>query len=112
MADLISREINEAKFLEIVNALYPKPEENSKGALTKWENKVSLIQDIYTGPTNNMIAGTAWGALNAMTERLDWYRSARGGNTESMAAAASGFDVATNNEKARILSAVRELTAA
>lgn len=112
MADLISREINEAKFLEIVNALYPKPEENSKGALTKWENKVTLLQDIYTGPTNNMIAGTAWGALNAMTERLDWYRSARGGNTESMAAAASGFDVATNNEKARILSAVRELTAA
>lgn len=112
MADLISREITEAKFLDIVQALYPKPEENAKGALTKWENKVALIQDIYTGPTNNMIAGTAWGALNAMTERLDWYRSARKGSTESMAAAASGFDVATNNEKARILSAVRELTAA
>ena len=111
MADLISREINEAKFLEIVSKVYPKPEENAKGAMTKWENKISLIQDIYNGPTNNMIAGTAWGALNAMTERLDWYRSARKGNTESMAAAASGFDVATNNEKARILSAVRELTA-
>jgi len=112
MADLISREINEAKFLEIVTALYPKPDKDSKGSMTKWENKVALIQDIYTGPTNNMIAGTAWGALNAMTERLDWYRAARGGNTESMAAAASGFDVATNSEKARILSAVRELTAA
>jgi hypothetical protein len=59
-----------------------------------------------------MIAGTAWGALNAMTERLDWYRTARGGNNESMAAAASGFDVATNAEKARIMSAVKELTAA
>lgn len=111
MADLISREITEAKFLDIVTTLYPKPEENGKGSMTKWENKVSLIQDIYTGPTNNMIAGTAWGALNAMTERLDWYRSSRGGNTESMAAAASGFDVATNAEKARILSAVKELTA-
>ena len=62
------------------NALYPKPEENSKGAMTKWENKVALIQDIYTGPTNYMIAGTAWGALNAMTERLDWYRVARKGS--------------------------------
>lgn len=112
MAELIEREINEAKFLEIVGKVYPKPEENAKGALTKWENKIALIQDIYNGPTNNMIAGTAWGALNAMTERLDWYRVARKGNTESIAAAASGFDVATNNEKARILSAVRELTAA
>lgn len=111
MAELITREITEAKFLEIVSAVYPKPEENSKGAFTKWENKVALLQDIYNGPTNNMIAGTAWGALNAMTERLDWYRAARKGNTESMAAAASGFDVATNSEKARILSAVRELTA-
>ena len=111
MAELIQREINEAKFLEIVGKVYPKPEENSKGALTKWENKVALLQDIYNGPTNNMIAGTAWGALNAMTERLDWYRSPRNNNTESIAAAASGFDVATNSEKARILSAVRELTA-
>ena len=111
MAELIEREINEAKFLEIVGKVYPKPEENSKGALTKWENKVALLQDIYNGPTNNMIAGTAWGALNAMTERLDWYRSPRNNNTESIAAAASGFDVATNSEKARILSAVKELTA-
>jgi len=112
MSDLIAREIDEAKFLEIVHALYPKPEQDAKGSMTKWENKVSLIQDIYYGPTNNMIAGTAWGALNAMTERLDWYRTARGGNNESMAAAASGFDVATNAEKARIMSAVKELTAA
>jgi hypothetical protein len=59
-----------------------------------------------------MIAGTAWGALNAMTERLDWYRTARSNNQESMSAAASGFDVATNAEKGRILSAVKELTAA
>jgi hypothetical protein len=57
-----------------------------------------------------MIAGTAWGALNALTERLDWYRTGRNGNDESVRAAASGFDVATNSEKARILSAVKSMT--
>jgi phage/plasmid-like protein (TIGR03299 family) len=111
-AELYTREIDAAKFFEIVSAVYPKPEKDAKGSMTKWENKIDTINSIYTGPTNNMIAGTAWGALNAMTERLDWYRTARKGSTESMSAAASGFDVATNSEKARILSAVKELTAA
>ena len=111
-AELYAREIDAAKFFDIVSAVYPKPEKDAKGSMTKWENKIDMINSIYMGPTNNMIAGTAWGALNAMTERLDWYRTARKGSTESMSAAASGFDVATNTEKARILSAVRELTAA
>jgi len=111
-AELYAREIDAAKFFDIVSAVYPKPEKDAKGSMTKWENKIDMINSIYMGPTNNMIAGTAWGALNAMTERLDWYRTARKGSTESMSAAASGFDVATNSEKARILSAVRELTAA
>jgi hypothetical protein len=111
-AELYAREIDAAKFFDIVSAVYPKPEKDAKGSMTKWENKIDMINSIYMGPTNNMISGTAWGALNAMTERLDWYRTARKGSTESMSAAASGFDVATNTEKARILSAVRELTAA
>ena len=111
--DLIQKEITDQKFFDLINMVYPRPAEDaSKGAKTKWENKVDTLNTIYTGETNYMIAGTAWGALNAMTERLDWYRSARGGNTESMAAAASGFDVATNSEKARILSAVKSLVAA
>jgi phage/plasmid-like protein (TIGR03299 family) len=111
-AELYAREVSAEKFFDIVSAIYPKPEKDAKGSMTKWENKIDTINSIYTGPTNNMIAGTAWGALNAITERLDWYRTARKGSTESMSAAASGFDVATNSEKARILSAVRELTAA
>lgn len=104
--------INEKQFFDLITTLYPKPEQDAKGSMTKWENKIDLINSIYTGPTNNMIAGTAWGAMNALTERLDWYRTARGGNTESMAAAASGFDVATNAEKNRIYSAVKSLVTA
>ena len=56
-----------------------------------------------------MIAGSAWGAFNALTERLDWYRSARSGNNESMLASASGFDPAINAEKNRLLKVVQNV---
>lgn len=103
--------VSDKQFFDLVTMLYPKPEKDSKGSMTKWENKIDIINSIYTGPTNNMIAGTAWGAMNALTERLDWYRKPRG-NGEGAAAAASGFDVATNTEKNRIYSAVKSLVAA
>jgi phage/plasmid-like protein (TIGR03299 family) len=111
--NLIQTTITDQQFFDLITAVYPKPEQDaSKGSKTKWENKVDTINSIYTGPTNYMIAGTAWGALNAMTERLDWYRTGRNGSNDSVMAAASGFDVATNSEKARILSAVKSLVAA
>mgnify|MGYP003347118492 CR=1 FL=1 len=110
--ELFEREVSDKKFSEIINALYPKPEADKKGSLKKWENKVGLINDIYTGEFNGMISGTAWGAFNALTERLDWYRSARGENSESMYAAASGFDVAVTAEKNRLLKVVKDLIAA
>ena len=104
---MIEKEITAQQFNEIVLAAYPKPEKDSKGAVKKWENKIDVINDIYTGEFNGMIAGTAWGAFNALTERLDWHRSARGGNNESILAAASGFDPSITAEKNRLLSVVR-----
>ena len=105
-------EINNDKFQDIIRTAYPMPEKDAKGALSKWQTKLELIEDIYTGPTNHMIAGTAWGALNAMTERLDWYRSGRKGNNESILASASGFDPAINAEKNRLASVVKTLVTA
>ena len=107
---MIETEITAQQFNEIILAAYPKPDKDVKGAIKKWENKVDTINDIYTGEFNGMIAGNAWGAFNALTERLDWYRSARGGNNESILASASGFDPAINAEKNRLLKIVRELT--
>ena len=104
---MITKEITAQDFNNIILAAYPKPETDSKGSLKKWENKVDMINDIYTGEFNGMISGNAWGAFNALTERLDWYRSARSGNNESMFAAASGFDPATNAEKNRLLTVVQ-----
>jgi len=104
---MIAKEISAKDFNDIILAAYPKPDLDTKGAVKKWENKVDMINDIYTGEYNGMISGNAWGAFNALTERLDWYRSARGGNSESIFAAASGFDPAINAEKNRLLTIVQ-----
>ena len=107
---MIETQITQDKFMEIVLKAYPRPEEDKKGAVSKWNTKVELIEDIYTGQFNHTIAGTAWGALNAMTERLDWYRSGRKGNNESVLAGASGFDPVINVEKNRLNGIVKQLT--
>jgi phage/plasmid-like protein (TIGR03299 family) len=104
---MIAKEISAQDFNNIILAAYPKPEKDNKGSFKKWENKVDVINDIYTGEFNGMIAGNAWGAFNALTERLDWYRSARGGSNESILASASGFDPAINAEKNRLLKIVQ-----
>ena len=109
---LFAQSVNDEKFFDIIAAAYPKPEADTKGSMTKWTNKVDTLFDIWNGPTEVGIKGTAWGAYNALTERLDWFRNPRGGNAESVLAAASGFDAATNAEKNRLLSVVKELVAA
>ena len=107
---LIQTEITKAKFDAILEAVYPRPDKDAKGAVKKWETKVDLLEEIYGSDTTNMIAGTAWGAFNALTERLDWFRKGRGERgAENVAAAASGFDPVTNAEKGRILKAVKEI---
>jgi phage/plasmid-like protein (TIGR03299 family) len=106
---MIEKEVSAQQFNDIVLAAYPKPEDGKKVAITKWTNKIDVINDIYTGEFNGMIAGNAWGAFNALTERLDWYRSARGGNNESILAAASGFDATITAEKNRLLTVVQNV---
>lgn len=111
-AALYAAAVTDNQFFDIVSAAYPKPDEDIKGSMTKWQNKVDALFDIYNGPTESTIRGTAWGAYNALTERLDWFRSPRGGNAENAYAAASGFDAATNVEKGRLLSIVKEVAVA
>jgi phage/plasmid-like protein (TIGR03299 family) len=105
---MIQTELSAKQFNDILLTAYPKPDKDSKQALTKWTNKIDMLNDIYTGEFNHMISGNAWGALNAMTERIDWFR----GQGETKLAAASGFDVATNAEKNRLMKIVNDFVAA
>jgi phage/plasmid-like protein (TIGR03299 family) len=105
--ELFKQEITNAEFSKLIQSIYPKPEKDAKGALKKWENKVILIDDLYhNSPTNANIKGTKWGAFNALTERLDYFRSGRG-NSETLMAGASGFDPVLTAEKNKILKLVK-----
>ena len=104
---LYTQSITDAEFSKLIQAIYPKPEKDAKGAMKKWENKVVLLDDLYqNSPTNATIKGTKWGAFNALTERLDYYRSGRG-NSETLMAGASGFDPVLTAEKNKILKLVK-----
>jgi phage/plasmid-like protein (TIGR03299 family) len=107
--ELFKQEITDKQFQDIVKAMYPKPSEDaSKLAKTKWDNKVVLLNDLYhNSPTNANIKGTKWGAFNALTERLDYFRSTHKSNTESKWAAASGFDPLITAEKNKILQVIK-----
>jgi phage/plasmid-like protein (TIGR03299 family) len=108
--ELFQIEVDNAKFSKIINTLYPKPEKDAKGSIKKWENKVLLIDELYhNSPTNTNIKGTAWGVVNALTERLDYYRTARKGG-DSLMAGASGFDPVVTAEKNKIVKQVLALT--
>lgn len=104
---LIQTKVDDDLFWDIVKSLYPEPEVDAKGSMTKYENKMDTIWNIYNGSTQTGITGTAWGAYNALTERLDWYRTARGGNGDNLLIARSGFDPVINAEKNRILKTVK-----
>ena len=100
------------EFDKQAQALIAKEITKAKGAVKKWETKVDLLEEIYSSDTvmGAGVAGTAWGAFNTLTERLDWFRTGRGDRAqENVFAAASGFDPVTNAEKGKILAAVKSV---
>ena len=107
---LFETAVNDKKFNDIITTIYPKPEADKKMSLKKWETKIDLINDLYfKSPTQENIKGNAWGVLNALTERLDYFRLERKGNTENRYASASGFDVPSNVEKNKLFRQVKQL---
>ena len=107
---LFAASITDAQFDALVKSLYPEPDRSdaAKAAITKYDTKVDLIWDIYRNGfgTSEGVTGTAWGAMNALTERIDWHRNGRKGTDAGTLAAASGFDAQVNAEKQRIRKAV------
>ena len=96
-----------AQFDKLVADLYAKPDEASKMASTKYTDKVDTLQNLFrVATTQENIRNTKWGAFNALTEQLDYFRTARTGDNKNLMASASGFDAQTNSQKNKILQAV------
>jgi len=113
MKELTAISVNDKKFHEIITTAYERPDvpKNPVGgelaSVTRWENKLDSLKDIWASETTP--EKTAWTALNAMTERLDWHRQSRNGSYEGALISASGFDPATNVEKNRLRKVTRSL---
>lgn len=110
--ELFATAVTDDKFYEIIKAAYPMPDEDVKGSVKKWQSKADRLFEIYQSDTvaGAGVSGTAWGAYNALTERLDWFRAPRKGQADTAYIAAAGFDPAANTEKGRLLSIVKDLT--
>ena len=108
---LFEKKIDDKKFYDIITAIYPKPNKDAtKAQLTKWDNKMVLINGLYhESPTNENIKGTAWGVFNALTERLDYFKQERKDNLENRLASASGFDAMSNVAKNNIFNQIKTL---
>lgn len=109
---LFETSINDKQFYDIITTIYPKPEKDKKAVITKWENNISLINDIYfDSPTNANVKGTAWGLFNALTEKIDYFGSVRKKETgsEIKFANASGFDAMRNATKNKLFRQVKQL---
>jgi phage/plasmid-like protein (TIGR03299 family) len=104
---MIETEMTRDQFDQIITIAYPKPDEDVKGSMAKWETKRDSLFELLDSPTNRDVSNTAWGGYNALNERVMWGRPVRGNKLESMLASASGFDLATNRENDRLLQIVK-----
>lgn len=106
---LYEQAVTNDQFAKMIAVAYPSPKTVAKGNDKKYQTKVDELWSIFNGPTNVGIDGTAWAAYNTFVERLDWFKSPRGGNAANVLAAASGFDDVTTAEKNRLLKVVKQV---
>lgn len=108
---LFQTKASDKDFFAITEKMFPKPEKDVKGALTKWENRMGLITQAWNGQPNAGIKNTAWGVFNALTESNQWGRNVRKteNGEENFFAAGAGFDIPTNTFRNNALTAARSL---
>lgn len=109
---LFQKRVTDAQFFEIVGHLIgERPEENKKGAQTKFDNNLELFSEAWKGETNARVRGTAWGAYQALVERQQWGRTIQNtpNGMENFAMAGIGFDTQTATFRQKALDLVRSL---
>lgn len=88
-----------------------RPDLNTKGAQTKYDNKRETFAGAWKGEPNAKAKGTAWGVFNALIEANQWGRNIQKTATglDNFAMAGLGFDIPTNNFRQRAFEAAKSL---
>ena len=125
---LIRVPVGNNEYLRMVDELYPKPEEDrviitrpngepeekimNARSITLWENRRDTLVDVWNektdrGETLGEARNTAWGAINAITETIDWHGQNNDGSQTGLLRAA-GFNDTANDKKQVALDFVAE----
>lgn len=71
--ELIDTQVTDDKFTEIIKDQFPDaPVDATDRQKNTVLRKRKQVWDVYEGPTLTEFQGTAWGALNAFTEAMQW----------------------------------------
>lgn len=109
---LYAQKVTNKQFFDIVARFTgERPDLNTKGAQTKWDNNLEMFTAAWNGETNAKAKGTAWGVFNALIERNQWGRKIQNtaNGVENFALAGMGFDIPTNTFRQRAYEAAKSL---
>lgn len=112
---LFQQAATDKQFFDIVGQFMgERPELNTKGAQTKYDNSLELYAQAWRGATNEKAHGTAWGVFNALIERNQWGRTIQKtvNGVDNFAMAGMGFDIPTNNFRQKAFEAAKSLITA
>ena len=116
--ELLAKSVTNEQFNKVLFTVFPKPENDVKGAVKKWENAIEIPTQAWKAEANAGIRFTGWGAVNALTEASQWGRRLRGKDDagepteaalENFFAAGAGFDGPTKAGRDKALALVKAL---
>lgn len=95
---MIEAQMTKDQFFKMVKDVFPQPDDNTRGRLTKWETKTSDLMWLWEDGTKTVggLEDSVWKGLQVLTEHDQWFRQVRKGNFENYLAAGAGFDNVTN----------------
>lgn len=109
---LYQKSVTDAQFFGIVDQIMgDRPELNTKGAQTKFDNSLEMYAQAWQGETNVKAHGTAWGVFNALIERNQWGRTIQDtpNGVDNFAMAGMGFDIPTNKFRQKAFELAKSL---
>jgi phage/plasmid-like protein (TIGR03299 family) len=120
MQTLYAKDMTMVEFEKIVLAEFPEPDAEKQGAYTRWENKIDLIMDIWSGSTKSMqgLPNNAYKGVQTLFEHNQWFRGIRKDseteepNIENFLAAGMGFEKPTNDFRNRVMGRFMEFATA
>lgn len=105
--ELINKTVTQAQFEELIAANFGAPEDAAKAVQTRAEKRLDEMTELFANAnTQAGIRGTAWAALNALTEWSDHYAPVRGDDPEGQRARKALLDPGFKNRALALVQAL------